>query len=285
MSPGAKENLNEAITCLNLSTKPGISKARKEFYKTRAVALTKEAISKCPEDVQPKINETLSKLETRYAALKEQINSMPIEVETMLNEQGEAVEQAVIDPLALLQNIKAELIKTAQAALDPLKIKLEECQKLNAKLVLLIADPNLSSLLYSRPFDTAKKFLERAEKFYRAGNFTLGDQQYGYAHRLADAARYMELRTKLGITRESRITRESNGNLEELYTFQTTKQTKDVILGTLEANPKNTLLKNYWSAVSSLKAAGEADSAAGYDKSIQDVETYLKSQKLPSNAG
>ena len=275
MSPGAKENLNEAITCLNLSTKPGISKARKEFYKTRAVALTKEAISKCPEDVQPKINETLSKLETRYATLKEQINSMPIEVETKLNEQGEAVEQAVIDPLALLQNIKAELSKTAQAALSP---QSQKCQELHTKLETLIADTKLFSL-YSNVFEIAKKHLKKAEEFYIAGHVTLGDQQYAYAHRLADAARYMELRTKLGITRES------NGNLEELYTFQTTKQTKDVILGTLEANPKNTLLKNYWSAVSSLKAAGEADSAAGYDKSIQDVETYLKSQKLPSNAG
>ncbi|MCX6958457.1 MAG: hypothetical protein NT164_07970 [Verrucomicrobiae bacterium] len=51
--------------------------------------------------------------------MKEKIKSMPTEVETVINKQGNVVEQAVIDPRALLENIKAELRKTAQASLAP----------------------------------------------------------------------------------------------------------------------------------------------------------------------
>lgn len=264
MPPEAKKNLNVSLTCFNLSTKPGISKSEKEFYKNRAVSLTQAAISKCPPDTQSDINITLSKLGTQYDVLNEQLS------------QGTEEE---IDPQEIFQNLKAELSKTAQASLAPQEtkaqavlqsmpqpkieedLKLQACQELNTKLVALRADTKLSSL-YARHFEAAEKHLGKAKEFYRAGNFTLGDEQYGHAHRLADAPRYMELRTKLGITQ-----------------VKTEGGTKDSDRSDKLKNEGNaTVLKSYRSAVSSLKDAGIANSAAEYEKSIQAVETYLQSQ-------
>jgi len=175
MTQEAKKDLILAITHFNLCTNPNSSTEKKTLSRDHAVAYTKEAISKCSSDDKGKINETLAHLGTQYDTLNEQVSQ-------------ETKEE--IDPQQLLQNTKSQLLKTAQATLAPQESqaltiseksqKLQTCADLKAQLEQLRTNQDLASS-YPNHFKQAQTNLNEANRYYSAGNFTLGDEQYGYA--------------------------------------------------------------------------------------------------------